>query len=351
MTATRLWRLLHLWAGLLSAVPLLALAISGLVLLWEGALIEARLPETGEVHGVPATLGEDLAVISATAEGWTAIKLPTEEAGVYRLYFANSDKGVFLPGADALHERFDPLTRPESFLFELHVRLLAGKPGDLVVKITGLIVIGLLLSGLWIWWSGGRRFLLREAKPDGPARRPLLRAHTTAGLLAAAPLAFVLVTGTMMSFATPVSQAFSAVLGGQTPELIAAPDPGYAGPVDWAAASRTIDTAFEGDSPSLVMPVREGVLTVRTRLPGEWHNNGRSLIRIDPRDGSLIQTVNAHEFGTGLRAWNAVYPLHASKVGGIALTLLSAASALALIYIIALALWGWSFRPKDRRLR
>lgn len=351
MTATRLWRLLHLWAGLLSAVPLLALAVSGLILLWEGALLEARLPQSGMTHGVPATLGQDLSVIAESANDWTAIKLPSEEAGVYRIYFAGGDKGIFLPGADRLHERFDPLTRPESFLFELHVRLLAGEPGDLAVKITGLVVIGLLLSGLWIWWSGGRRFLLSESRPGSLTRRPLLRAHTTAGLLAAAPLAFVLVTGTMMSFATPVSTAFSAVLGGYTPDLGPAPAPDYAGPIDWQGAAVTIDSAFDGDAPSLVMPVREGVLTVRTALAGEWHNNGRSLIRIDPRDGALIQTVNAHEFGSGLRAWNAVYPLHASKVGGIALTTLSAASALALIYILALALWGWAFRPKGRRLR
>lgn len=319
--------------------------------MWDGALIEARLPETGEVHGVPETLGADLAAIAASADDWTAVKLPTEEAGVYRLYFADADKGIFFPGADSLHERFDPLARPETFLFELHVRMLSGEPGDLVVRITGLLVIGLLLTGLWIWWSGGRRFLVSETKPDGIARRPMLRAHTTAGLIAAAPLAFVLVTGTMMSFSGVVSAAFSAVLGGKTAELVPAPDPDYAGPVDWDGAARTIDTAFEGDTPSLVMPPRGGVLTVRTKLAGEWHNNGRSLIRIDPRDGSLIQTVNANEFGTGLRAWNAVYPLHASKVGGIALTLLSAFSAIALLYIIGLAIWGWSFRPKGRRLR
>ena len=55
----------------------------------------------------------------------------------------------------------------------------------------------------------------------------------------------------------------------------------------------------------------------RLRQPGEWHPNGRTTATIGPATigpatSQVVATSDAHALPTGIRAYNAFYPLHAS---------------------------------------
>jgi len=82
-------------------------------------------------------------------------------------------------------------------------------------------------------------------------------------------------------------------------------------------------------------------LMFRKRLPGEWHPNGRSYVLIDPYTADVIQAIDAREQGTGTRLMHAVYPVHAARVGGVAMVALGAFAAAALTWLSGSGAWTY----------
>jgi uncharacterized iron-regulated membrane protein len=70
-------------------------------------------------------------------------------------------------------------------------------------------------------------------------------------------------------------------------------------------------------------------------------------VTIDPATSRAVATSDANALPTGVRAYNAFYPLHASSVGG---WLYSAVTALSGVAMAALGVVGaWAFLGKPRR--
>jgi uncharacterized iron-regulated membrane protein len=75
--------------------------------------------------------------------------------------------------------------------------------------------------------------------------------------------------------------------------------------------------------------------------------NGRTVLWFDPADGRLIESRDAHTLPLATRAFNLVYPLHASTVGGLVYKVLMTAAGLALTLLGTLAVYAfWGFQAR-----
>jgi uncharacterized iron-regulated membrane protein len=119
------------------------------------------------------------------------------------------------------------------------------------------------------------------------------------------------------------------------------------GSVDWGQALSSAQARFPDAKIRLVIwPQAAGKpVTIRLRQPGEWHSNGRTLIYIDPATSKIKGLVDSNHLGGGERLWNAVWPLHAAKIGsGFSGRIVDIATALTGIGLAALGAYGmWAF--------
>jgi uncharacterized iron-regulated membrane protein len=91
------------------------------------------------------------------------------------------------------------------------------------------------------------------------------------------------------------------------------------------------------------------LIRIRTRQPHEWLPNGRTLLWFDPADGRLVDVLDARSLPLATRAFNLVYPLHASTVGGFIYKAAMTVAGLALTLMGTLAVYGfWRHRVRRR---
>jgi uncharacterized iron-regulated membrane protein len=73
----------------------------------------------------------------------------------------------------------------------------------------------------------------------------------------------------------------------------------------------------------------------------EWLPNGRSMLWFDGGDGRLLGHRDALALSPVTQAFNAVYPLHAGKVGGFTYRLVLSIAGIAMALLGSLAVWSF----------
>lgn len=303
----------HAWAGAAAALVLVLIGVTGAALTLREPLTELRLPALADTQPVSssAALAADLETIDrlAGAEGWSSVVFASPGRPWHHVRFPGHHEAYLAPGAAQFADRFDPLTRPESLLFELHTALALGPAGEAAVGLFALTGFLLLVTGLIIWLWGPKR--LRLSALD--SRRAMIDAHNFIGVTVFAPLLLFVATGVMMNYSGTGKAVFTAVLGGDAPQ----PAPVYSGSgqtPDWGHAVATADAAFDGDRLTIAWPPSGGgPAGFRMKQAGEWHPNGRTRVLVDD-DGALLYAYDAQAAATGERAWNAVYPWHSGRL-------------------------------------
>jgi uncharacterized iron-regulated membrane protein len=219
----------------------------------------------------------------------------------------------------------------------------------------GLVGLGFVVTGLILWWPLRRSYEFRPW-PRRLSRFPVLRHHRDWGALMAPVLALSLVTGAIMVF-RPVS---NLVLGpGAAAEVSRSlePPPPRAAKLaeapDWrgmiVAARRLYPDA---EVRILALPRSgSGLVSLRLRQPDEWLPNGRTTLWFAADTGQLVEHRDALRMPARARAYNALYPLHAAKVGGLPYRLLMTLSGLTLGLFGTLTVWTFWFAraPRARR--
>ncbi len=150
--------------------------------------------------------------LSADA-GWDVIRLPQPGWPIYHLWLKSGEQAYFLPGADSFLDRFLPLQRPESFLYELHAHLLAGKSGKELVRVLSVVLLVMATLGLFLWWPYRSRFRVADALPRRAIRMHLTRSHMTLAILVAPFLFFTLAVAWAMAYPDAARAALGGVFG------------------------------------------------------------------------------------------------------------------------------------------
>ncbi|MGE0713855.1 MAG: PepSY-associated TM helix domain-containing protein [Alphaproteobacteria bacterium] len=191
------WRLnydLHRVTGAAMAVPLLAAALTGIVLVFPGyvrpplkAVLDApappRAPRSEPIAGA-APVGIDRAVAAARAavidSTPTAVQIPTQPTGAFqvRLRLPDDRKQHYADGSVLVHlDRWSGTVlrvaragqRPvagrvlHEWILPTHTGEIAGLAGRILMCLAGLAPAGLFATGLWMWLRRRRARRVRRA--------------------------------------------------------------------------------------------------------------------------------------------------------------------------------------------
>jgi len=343
---------IHRWTGAFVGLLLAALGLSGTLLLYEDAWLRATVPHANEpLVAEVATAGAERLLADESLQ-LTSLIFPTESLGLFKVSFAG-DGGGYADQAGNLVVRWSSeWERVELWLFAFHHDLLMGETGLLLSGVLALIGVGFVLTGVLLWWRTRKTFAFRVL-PERWSRLHILRHHRDLGVVTTPLLLITILTGAMLTL-RPVADLLLAPVSppGTIAESLAPPKI-KGGPIDpqfdWHAMLQTVRSAY-GDAQlrTLSVPRREGQLVrVRVRQPDEWLPNGRTVLWFDPADGRLIESRDAHTLPAATRAFNLVYPIHASTVGGVVYKVLMTIAGLALTLLGTLAVYGfWSFKTR-----
>jgi uncharacterized iron-regulated membrane protein len=343
--------LIHRWTGGLIGLLLAALGLSGTLLLYKDAWLRATVPHAGMVQLPDANAIER--IMNDASAPPTSVIFPTDNLGLFRLSY-EGDAGAYADQSGAIVARWSSKwERVELWMFDLHHHLWMGEVGAKTGGVLSLIGVGFTLTGLLLWWRARRAFAPRLL-PENMSRSQIIRHHRDIGALTSPLLMTTLLTGAMLTL-RPVADFLFWPLSppGTIAQSLAAPQIKGGPPaatLDWRAMLETVHRVYpEAELRGISMPSREGgLIRVRVRQPHEWLPNGRTILWFDPADGRLVENVDARSLPLATRAFNLVYPIHASTVGGIVYKAAMTAAGIALTLLGTLAVYGF-WRARARR--
>ena len=342
-------RLIHRWAGGLIGLLLAVMGLTGALLLHEDAFLRATVPHATDAQRQDtATLAAAATKIFAAQDRPRSIVLATGRLGLHKLAYKGEHGAYADQNGQIVQAWTSNWTRPEVWLFDLHHHLFNGDAGEIVGGSAGLIGLGFVGTGLWLWWPTRRMFHVR-LWPRMAKRAAIVHHHRDLGALVAPLLILSLTTGAAMNlkwFSNALRAPFSSA---SAMEAASAPPKIKGGKLakapDWRAMIGAAQARYPGAEVRVIaLPAKKGgLIGVRLRQRAEWLPNGRTMAWFDPADGRMVATRDALTLPLGSRIANADYPLHAAKVGGLAYRLVMTVSGLTLGLLGTLAVvtfWG-----------
>jgi uncharacterized iron-regulated membrane protein len=386
---------LHRWLGLLLALPLLALALSGALLAAGKPLDEWQHRSLFSVSATAVAPGEDafIAALDAVhadlrqrygADAGFTLRLPQQPGQSLRVF-------VRAPGFDgmAFYEPVvqtvpavpvEPLLGPTTtdpatavarahwlgqrgrsegwwpWLFELHSEAFAGERGKALLSISATLALGLLALGGALWWPrrGGPWFGVAWRSP---APRRWRDVHRVGGALALPLLLAIVLSGLYMAW-QPIRAWVSQALHEPPVKPPALPksasasaSAAAAGPVLLSTLVRRAQAPWPEGRVVYVTLRPSQPTRVRVKLPQDPHPNGLSSVWLDPRDGRELARVRVDELDAGQRWVSWIYPLHSAQLFGPLQRGLWTLLGLALAMLVASGVWLWSRRRGTRSAR
>jgi uncharacterized iron-regulated membrane protein len=221
--------------------------------------------------------------------------------------------------------------------------------GKAVLGVVGWIALGLLVTGLYLWWPKAGKWLSSLRWYRGPPARRWRTWHQSAGAVLSPLLLLLTLTGVGMIYSPGFRTVLVGLLGGGQDSPV--PDAPPADRIAWDDVLARVDLALPGARVSrLSMPAEgDGIVAFRARAAGEWHPVGRSEIRTTAAGDRTLQVVDATGHGAGIRVHQAIYPLHIGAVGGSAMRWLTFLGGLLPAFLLATgALFWWRRRRIGR---
>ena len=219
----------HVWAGISVGLYLVAMSLTGSVLVFAEELERFLRPDLyGESTPQPT------AAISTFLQGAraaypdrqvTALYLPSHERNTVRVYLRKGEE-ILYAYLDPVTARVVGDTRPSTSLVrwmqDLHFNLFSGRSGRAVNGVGGALLCTLCVTGVFIWWPGVRRWLSALKLRRGVSlQRFVWDFHSAAGFWSVALLGMWGLTGFYFGFPTAVSafvHRWSALSSVQAPD-------------------------------------------------------------------------------------------------------------------------------------
>jgi uncharacterized iron-regulated membrane protein len=311
---------LHAWSGVLLGLPLLLIAASGASLIYKDALFvppewraPANAPSQAAVDAEAARL-----VAMPSLQRVDSVQLARAGRDFHVVEHADGTLSYWRRGATTPSAAVPLRLRAERVVLELHEHLLLGATGDVAVRTIGPLVAVLLGVGLVLWWPLRRGWRARDLLPRGTDRPQLLRAHLALG--GALGLLFLVhaTSGALMAN----NPSVRAWLKPFTPPQATRPPadrPLAFAPGDAVAAIAAVRALFPGGEITQLAPAAEGTATtwsLKLRLPGEDHPNGRSNVTLDVAGGTVVALRDARRAGAPGANDDTLFPLHTGTLFG-----------------------------------
>ena len=322
---------IHLYGGLVLGGLFIVISVTGSALVVEDTISDWLRPDLHHVtpSGERASMDTVVAAVREAhpdATPWIA-NLPTAPTDPVVVRLGPEAPSVYVDPyrATILGERM-PDEGIVNTVVGLHVELLAGRTGGIIVGVSGLLLVLLTATGLVLWWPRRLERIWQALRISW--RRGSLRfnydLHRAGGFYTTLFLLLTALTGSAFIF-YPTTQQFISTVTATEPWPPSPPtveeEHGVETPT--AVSYRTVmdtvkRTLPEAEPTYLYFPeTAEAPVTVRLRTPPEWHPNGRSFVYVRPTDASVLQVDDARDAPWGAQLLQTFYPLHVGAVGGL----------------------------------
>lgn len=332
-----LFRLIHLWLGLSLGVLLAVLGLTGALLVFYIDIDAALHPEQAEATSVAP--GWDSAVwddVVATARerfprshGEWSFEVTDAGGAIPARFYPNPEhkshhaerEMVWFSADGSRVLRSEPWgDYAMSWIYELHMHLLAGETGRLVVGWGGLATLAILISGLVTLWPRGSWRNALSFKRNAVTLRRLRDLHKHAGFWSL-PLSIVLLlTGVLLALPNVKQQVLTSlvVAPDEVPQPQSTQSSGQQIPLTHAlaaahAAMPTSRLAFIDVPSGGAAPFR-----MRVQMPGDPHRRfPGSFVFVDQYSGRVlaVHDVDRGNASTTMAAW--IRPLHDGSIAGL----------------------------------
>lgn len=357
-------RRVHLWLGLSLGLLFAVLGLTGSALVFYTGIDAALHPvvEAGPgdlPHGL-ASPAWDRALATGRSrwhhpgDKWT-LEVTGEGGPIPARYYPASGHGHH---TDRMMVWFSPdgtrIVRAEpwggylmSWLYQLHMALLAGDLGGRVVGWSGVAMLLLLVSGIAAWWPRGSWRKALAFKRDAAPIRRLRDLHKLSGLWSMALLFVLVATGVLLALPA-VTQALLA------PATIPAPRSAGGGDRQ-IAIIQALDAAHralpDGRIVFIDMPgAGDAPIRVRSQVPGDPHRRfPDSYVFIDQFSGRVLAVHDVRRAGTGTALSSWVRTLHDGTVGGMPTRILAVLIGFVPTILLATGILHWLRRRKVAR--
>lgn len=347
--------LLHRWLGGLIGLLLVVLGLSGAILAHKDVWV--MLPHAGDAQVQDtATLAAATEAIMDGPDRPRSIVFATKTFGLNQLSYPTEGAGAYATQQGELITRWSSKwERPEVWLFDLHHHLFSGDTGEIVSGVAGLCGLGFVVTGAILWWRMRRAYEFR-LWPRKFERFAILRHHRDLGIVMAPVLALSLVTGAIMIFRPVADLILGPGTSAAVTQALKPPPPRKAELAEHPHWRGMIETArrLHPDAEVRILSLprgKTGLISLRLRQQREWLPNGRTTLYFAADTGALVRAGDALAMPAKVQAYNALYPLHSGKVGGLAWRLVVTLSGLTLTLLGSLTVWTFWFRRKPRRRR
>ncbi|MES1203176.1 MAG: PepSY-associated TM helix domain-containing protein, partial [Pseudomonadota bacterium] len=296
----------HLWAGLILALPFLVLGLTGALLVFDqdiDSALNAQKPPTANAGPVRSYDAVAAAALTGVKDMRVVTVLAPEKAGApaqARLRKAGGGGGptVWVDPVKLDVLRIDPPhVSPFRWAHLLHGSFsIGGGLGRQLVGWSGALMLVMGLSGLVLWWPKRGRWLSAFGIAKGAKGYRFHRdLHGAAGIWLWAAFVVVTFTGVYISFPQPMGAAVSSVLQGR--DLRATPELGRSGRED-GGGSFSFDAVFNAAQQaapdasliSIAAPLRPGQAARVTLAQPGWREGAPSItVFVNQRTGDVME--------------------------------------------------------------
>lgn len=308
MNLRRILLWLHRWVGIIAGVFVLAVAVTGGVLVFERTLdrwMNPQLyPKTAGAKHIPIEQALANFRQQHPGERVIGIKLPRDHADALVLHTGNRMNHLDPQSGEVLGAR----PSREGFfrtVTKLHVNLMSGPTGNTIVVLTTMVILGLALTGLWLWWPLRIGWFRRGVN----FRRFNLDLHSVAGLYSSLFLLVIATTGLTLRYLHHEHP--------RTPQ--STPPVPMRERISLDEAISRAEAALPGAqvvSLEMPPPIPRAPFHLQLAFPEDGSPAGRSLVFLDQFSGQVLAVHSARE-GTLLdRYQNLQLSLHTGTVGG-----------------------------------
>jgi len=311
---------LHLWAGLIAALFLLLLGVSGALVAFEDEIDRALNTRLAYVHpqGQPLTLEAISAKLQAANPGAKIqeFEMPqqpnyslavglTQRSGKRTALFVNPYTGEVLGSADQANHFANKV-------HQFHTHLLVGEIADEITGWSSVFLLLLSITGIILWWPR-KLFRLRwnlSAKNGGSVKRFNFELHNFVGIVSSV---------VMLVFAwTAIGIHWERQVGKLAQQISSSPTAQAESPQIPAPGSIPL-------SPDRLVQIAHNTLPgaritglqlpgnptqaagVQLKFPEDHTPAGRSRLRIDAYSGKVLQVQSSREMPAAVkyaRMWN-----------------------------------------------
>ena len=305
---------IHLWSGLIAAILLLLLGVTGALMAFEDEIDRALNVKLAyvEPQGQPLTLTAITQMLlerypGSRIEGFQLPQRPdlslfvglTDVSGNEIILLVNPYTGNVLGFTNQANHFM-------SRVHQFHTHLLAGQVGKQIMGWSGVLLLLLSISGIILWWPA-KLFHLRWS---GSGKRFNFELHNTVGVLSSIFLFTFAWTAICIHWEREVENLAQKI--SNPPIMRLPPRPvsqGGSEPLDpdrlFEIAHNTLPRAQVVDIELPAGPRQSALLALK--FPEDHTPLGRTRMRIDAYSGKVLQVQSSRDFSPAMkyaRMWN-----------------------------------------------